>query len=122
MKVERKGEGVHYESLRVNEKAAPAEFKASYRPIGPVYHAVPGTLDHWLTERYCLYGALNPERVVYGEIHHAPWPLQPAEVELRANTMAQPIGIELPDMKPICHFARYQEVVAWPIVPIERMK
>jgi hypothetical protein len=32
--------------------------------------------------------------------------------------MMQPIGIELPDSKPLSHFARYQEVVAWPIVPI----
>jgi uncharacterized protein len=122
MAVEPKGEAVQYESMRGHDKAAPAEFIGSYKPTGPIYHAVPGTLDHWLTERYCLYGALKPERIVYGEIHHPPWPLQPAEVELRANTMIQALGIELPDNKPICHFARYQEVVAWPIVPIERMK
>lgn len=122
MKVELRDEAVHYESLRVHEKAPPAEFRASYRPTGPAYHPAAGTLDHWLTERYCLYGALEPDRVVYGEIHHPPWPLQPAEVELRANTMARPLGIELPDTKPLCHFARYQEVVAWPIVPIEQMK
>jgi uncharacterized protein YqjF (DUF2071 family) len=122
MKVEPKGNAVDYESVRVHEKAAPAEFKASYRPTGPVYHAVADTFDHWLTERYCLYGAVKPDRVVYGEIHHPPWPLQEAEVELRANTMTQPIGIKLPDTKPICHFARYQEVVAWPIVPIKRVK
>ena len=122
MAVERKGETVHYESVRVHDKSAPAEFIGSYQPTGPVYQALPGTLDHWLTERYCLYGALKPERIVYGEIHHAPWPLQPAEVELRANTMIQPLGIERPGTEPICHFARYQQVVAWPIVPIERMK
>ena len=122
MKVEVKGEVVDYESVRVHRKAPAAELKVSYRPTGPAYHAVPGTFDHWLTERYCLYGAVKPDRVVYGEIHHPPWPLQPAEAELHANTMAQPLGIELPDTNPICHFARYQEVVAWPIVPIERMK
>jgi hypothetical protein len=43
-------------------------------------------------------------------------------VELRTNTMTHAVGIELPDTKPICHFARHQEVVAWPIVPIEHMK
>jgi hypothetical protein len=57
---------------------------------------------------------------VYGEIHHPQWRLQPAEVDVRANTMTQPFGLELLDSKPISHFARYQEVVAWPIVPIER--
>ena len=113
---------VHYESLRVHKKIPPAEFIACYRPTGAVYHAIPGSLDHWLTERYCLYGALNPGKVVYGEIHHSQWPLQPAEVELRRNTMTQPLGLVLPETEPICHFARYQEVVAWPIVAIERMK
>jgi uncharacterized protein len=113
-------DAVHYRSVRVDKNAAPAEFSASYRPTAAVYHAAPGTLDHWLTERYCLYAGRNPDQIVYGEIHHAPWALQPAEVQLRVNTMTQPIGIELPDTKPISHFARYQEVVAWPIVPIDR--
>ena len=122
MALEGKAEVVHYKSVRVHDKATPAEFIGSYQPSGPVYHALGGTLDHWLTERYCLYGALKPERIVYGEIHHPPWRLQAAEMELHANTMVKPLGIQIPDTKPICHFARYQEVVAWPIVPIERMK
>jgi uncharacterized protein YqjF (DUF2071 family) len=79
-------------------------------------------LDYWLTERYALYAALEPQRIVYGEIHHLPWPLQPAEVEIRRNTMTVPLGVDVFETKPICHFARYQEVVAWPIVPIERMQ
>ena len=121
MKVELEGNTVHYQSVRVHKSAAPAEFNASYRPTTPIYHAAPGTLDHWLTERYCLYAAKKPDQVVYGEIQHPQWPLQPAEVELRVNMMTQQIGIELPNTKPICHFARYQEVVAWPIVPLDRM-
>jgi uncharacterized protein YqjF (DUF2071 family) len=110
---------VHYQSLREHNKPAPIEFNASYKPTAPEYHAAPGSLDHWLTERYCLYGARKPGHVVYGEIHHPQWRLQPAEVEVRANSMTQPIGLQLPDSKPISHFARYQEVVAWPIVPLE---
>jgi hypothetical protein len=34
--------------------------------------------------------------------------------------MLQASGIELSNSKPLCHFSRLQEVVAWPIVPIER--
>jgi uncharacterized protein YqjF (DUF2071 family) len=122
MTMELAGETVHYKSVRVHTGAAPAEFSASYHPTGPVYRAASGTLDHWLTERYCLYAAIKPDQIVYGEIHHPQWPLQSADVELRTNTMTHAVGIELPDTKPICHFARHQEVVAWPIVPIEHMK
>ena len=120
MTVQLDGDAVHYQSVRVHKRAVSAEFNASYKPTAPAYHSTPGTLDHWLTERYCLYGARKPGDVVYGEIHHPPWELQPAEVELRANTMTQPIGLQLPASKPISHFARYQEVVAWPIVPIDQ--
>jgi len=109
---------IHYKSIRLRKKGAPAEFDASYRPTAAVYQSVSGTLDHWLTERYCLFAARRAQRPVYGEIHHAPWRLQPAEVELRKNTMMQSIGVKLTDSKPITHFARYQEVVAWPVVPI----
>lgn len=120
MAVELDGEAVHYRSARIDKRAAPAEFSALYKPTAAAYHAAPGSLDHWLTERYCLYATGKAGRVVYGDIHHPPWSLQPAEVELRINTMTQPIGIELPDTKPLAHFARYQEVVAWPIVPIAK--
>ena len=121
MTVETQTDVVKYQSVRTHKNAAPAEFIGTYSPTSEVYHAVPGALDHWLTERYALY-AVEPHRIVYGEIHHLPWPLQRAEVEIYKNTMTGPLGLNLPVTKPLCHFARYQEVVAWPIVPIERMQ
>jgi uncharacterized protein YqjF (DUF2071 family) len=121
MKVGFMGDAVCYDSVRTHKKAARAEFSANYGPTGTVYHAAAGTLDHWLTERYCLFAAANPNRIVYGEIHHPPWALQPAKVSLDVNTMTQSLGIELPEEKPIAHFARRQEVVAWPIVALERI-
>jgi hypothetical protein len=114
------GEGtVAYRSLRIHHKAPPAEFDASYGPTGPVYYSAPESLDRWLTARYCLY-ATRGQRVVYGEIDHPPWPLQPAELELRVNTMTHPLAIVLPSMKPLLHFARRLDVVAWPIVPLQK--
>ena len=112
---------IRYDSVRTHKYSSRAEFRADYRPIGAVYRATAGTLDHWLTERYCLFAALNSDRVVFGEIHHPQWALQPAEVNLDVNTMTQSTGIALPEQKPLAHFARLQEVVAWPIVPLERM-
>jgi hypothetical protein len=122
MKVKLQGDRVHYTSIRTHKRAAPAYFSASYQSTGPIYRAAPGTMDHWLTERYCLYSALTPDCVVYGEIHHPQWQLQPATVELRGNTMAEAVGITLSKDHAVCHFSRYQEVVAWPIVPLEHAK
>src|SRR3954465_15281844 len=47
---------VSYASRRVGEEApSPAAFRAGYRPIGQPFQAKRGSLEHWLTERYCLY-------------------------------------------------------------------
>ncbi len=114
--VEHAGETINYHSTRIHRGMAQAEFNASYRPIGPAYHAAPGTLDHWFTERYCLYASDRRGLVGYGDIHHVRWPLQPAEAEVRANTMAEAAGISLPPTEPVLHFARQLSVVAWSIV------
>jgi uncharacterized protein len=49
------------------------------------------------------------------DIHHAPWPLQPAHAELRENTMTAPYGIRLPAVKPLLHYAARQDVAVWPL-------
>jgi uncharacterized protein len=110
---------LHYHSVRVDKKSAGAEFRASYKPAGTVYRSAPETLDRWLTDRYCLYTVDRRGRLGYAEIHHEPWPLQPAEVELGVNTMTEPLGIELPEVSPVAHFARQLEVVAWGVEPVE---
>jgi uncharacterized protein YqjF (DUF2071 family) len=120
MTLRRAGEWRHYRSYRTHRAAPPAEFQARYQPCGPVLRAQPGSLEHWLTERYCLYTVGRRGEVYCGEIHHAPWPLQPAEAEIEANTMASPHGLALPDTAPLLHFAQRLETLEWPIARIGR--
>jgi uncharacterized protein YqjF (DUF2071 family) len=105
-------EAVSYQSQRTHRDAPPTSFAAAYRPTGPAYLASPGTLDHWLTERYCLYAANRRGQIWRGEIDHRQWPLQPTEVEIAHNSMAAPLGANLSGA-PLCHFARRLDVVAW---------
>ena len=101
---------VHYRSRRPGWHA---DFEARYHPIGPAYNAVAGSLDHFLTERYCLY-ALDRQRRPYRlEIDHPPWSLQPADADITRNTMASAAGIMLPPREPVLHFARRQDMVGW---------
>ena len=104
---------IYYHSRRTHAKARPAEFSARYRPVGEVFRSEPGTLDYWLTERYCLYAVDSAQRIYRGEIHHHPWPLQPAEAEVDRNTMAEAAGIELAAQPPRLAFARRLDVVVW---------
>jgi len=105
---------IQYQSQRTHRGAPPAILHARYRPIGAPSHAVPGTLEHFLTERYCLYTADAHGRLIRGEIQHAPWPLQSAEAEIAENSMAQAAGIVLPAAEPLLYFAERQDVIVWP--------
>lgn len=106
-------EEVQYTSVRTHHGAPPAGFAARYRPTGPAGRAASGTIDRWLTERYCLYAGDWSGHVWRGEIHHRPWPLQPAEAEIECNTMTAPLRLALPATPPLLHFARRIDVVAW---------
>ncbi|MBK9071204.1 MAG: DUF2071 domain-containing protein [Myxococcales bacterium] len=109
------GEQINYRSTRTHRQAAPARFASTYRPTGAPYLANPGTLEHWLTERYSLYTVDERGQAYIGEIHHEPWPLQRAEAEIECNEMGLASGIMLPDRPPLLHFARHLDVVVWPL-------
>ena len=104
---------VVYRCRRVERRATGATFEARFAPSGPVLTATPGTLEHWLIERYCLYAVTRRGELRRAEIHHSPWPLQAAEVEIRTNTMTAGLGVELPPAAPLAHFAERLDVHVW---------
>jgi uncharacterized protein YqjF (DUF2071 family) len=95
----------HGDSFRAETDGA-GSFSARYRGVGAPDPAEPGTLEHFLTERYCLYAA---EGTMRAEIHHAPWPLQAADAEVEQSRIA-PVAL---DGEPIFHFADRLDVVIW---------
>jgi len=113
MEVATEAGSVRYASRRATSGGPRADFTASYRPTGPVYAATPGSLDYFLTERYCLYAVNDAFELRRLEIHHPPWPLQAADATIEVNTMAAAAGIRLPSMAPLLHFAKRQDMVAW---------
>jgi hypothetical protein len=48
-----------------------------------------------------------------GHIHHPPWPLQNAEVEIETCEMTRLVGIDLPPEPTLAHFAERIDVVGW---------
>jgi uncharacterized protein YqjF (DUF2071 family) len=114
MSSKRVGEIIDYHSLRTHRGVPAAEMHASYRPVAPVVYAQPDSLEHWLTERYCLYTVVG-QRVYRCDIHHQPWPLQVAEMDLMSNTMADAAGLHLSTDAPLFHYAQKLEVLIWPL-------
>lgn len=113
MKLEGRGKAMlQYRSKR-QHGPKPAEIRLSYGPASPPFQARPGSLQHFLSERYCLY-SYNRKRLYRGEIHHLPWELQEATVEVELNTMAQTAAIELPPTPDSAYFSRELKVLFWP--------
>ncbi|NYF88633.1 DUF2071 domain-containing protein [Tunturiibacter empetritectus] len=103
---------IDYRSKRLMSKQS-VRFEASYRGLGKVAGpSVDGTLEHFLTERYCLFTP-HGGRVLVGHIHHLPWPLKRAEAEIRVNELPAAHGIALSDRAPVLHFARELHVYIW---------
>lgn len=110
------GDRFAYRSIRSERRRGTGwgVFEGRYGPTSAVYRATPGTLEHFLTERYCLYAQGPDGGLRRTEVHHAPWPLQRAEADFHANTMLRPHGLEVEETAPaILHFARRIDVVVW---------
>jgi uncharacterized protein len=105
--VRRRDGELHYDCSRGGGKA----FSATYRADGDPFHAQPGSLEQFLTERYCLY-AEHEGRLYRAEIHHRPWQLQPAAVRIDLNTMPP---LKVTDDDPLVHVATRADVVIWPL-------
>ena len=90
-------------------------FDAKYRPTGSEYLAKFGSLEHWLTERYCLYCETTDGKLKRGHVHHQQWRLQPAELEVSANTLLKPFEIEDSEQAHCLHFSRRIDVIIWPL-------
>jgi len=110
MTVERRANAVEYRSVR--EPGGHPEFHGMYAPIGAPLTSAEGSLEYFLTERYCLYHVDRNGIPFCLEIHHPPWVLQPAEAELTKNTMAEASGLTITG-RPLLHFVKRQDAVAW---------
>jgi len=106
------GSEVTYTCRRISSPR-PAEFSARYGPASSTtFYAAPGTLDHFLVERYCLY-TVSGSKALRCHIHHKPWPLQQATYRLTTNSIAEAVGLRCDSSNIIAHYAAFLDVMAW---------
>jgi len=105
---------IRYGSNRTHRGEPAASFDATYGRDGETFEAEPGSLEHWLTARYCLYSVDRRGRVYRGEIAHPPWTLATATYTERTNTMGEPFGFRF-DGPPHLLYAEPLVVRAWRI-------
>lgn len=112
---------IRYQSKRTHRGEPWVEFDASYQASGEPFLAKSGTLEHWLTARYCLYSADRKGNLYRGEIDHPPWELLSANWNLRRNTMCDPCNVRL-DGEPHLMCAQPIAVRAWMATRCDRLR
>jgi hypothetical protein len=47
------------------------------------------------------------------DVHHEPWPLQPATAQWWRNTMLEPLSLNLLKPEPLLHYSDKLETIEW---------
>ena len=98
-------------------------FKARYRGLGPtkkLAESRAGSLEYFLTERYCLFTLDRDGELARASIHHVPWPLEQAEAEIERNDLAAAMGLKLPKSEPVLHYSRRMAIYVWQLERLHR--
>ena len=122
MSLEQEGETINYSSKRIDQRGSPAEFQAKWDIGESLAQSTPGSLEFFLTERYCLY-SFHRDRLFRSRISHQPWPLKKAELVSATlslaggyrSTMIQALGIPESVGEPLLHYAESIAVDIWPL-------
>jgi uncharacterized protein len=80
----------------------------------------PGSLEFYLTERYCLFTIDREGQPARASIHHVPWPLEEADAEIERNDLPAALGIRLPATPPILHYSRRMALYIWQLERLHR--
>jgi uncharacterized protein YqjF (DUF2071 family) len=123
MSLEQTDKTIRYSSSREDRRGAAAEFQAIWT-IGEALgetnadwmSALAGSLEFFLTERYCLDTESNG-KLYRARIHHRSWPLQTAELISLNSTMIESHGLPTPGGDPLLHYCEKLSVEIWPLLP-----
>jgi uncharacterized protein YqjF (DUF2071 family) len=118
MSLDQTGNTIQYSSSRKDPRGAPAELNTTWSIGGPLPTSSPGSIEFFLTERYCLYSEHNGE-IYRSQIHHRPWPLQAATLTSLSSSMIECHGLPTPKDDPLLHYAEELRVDIWPLKRVE---
>jgi uncharacterized protein len=108
---------IDFDAHRDDEKGnKPANGRIRYSPMdGIVSAASPGTIEHFLLERYILYATDGDHQLYRARVHHQSYPMQRADLLECDETLVWAAGIRRPHDSPIKHYAREVNVKVYPL-------
>lgn len=125
MRIEQRRDREFWFASRRRMARQPVMFAARYRGLGPTRKLVesrPGSLEYFLTERYCLFTRDRDGNAMRANIHHVPWPLEEAEADIERNDLPASFGIRLPNVPPVLHYSRRLAVYVWQLEPVRAVR
>jgi uncharacterized protein len=121
MSLGQSGDAIEYHSTRMDKRGAAARLAAVWRIGDPLKETQPGSLEFFLTERYCLY-SFHRRQLYRSRIFHEPWSLRRATLDSYESTMIESLGIETPSSEPLLHYAESIGVNIWPLWKVGRRR
>ncbi|PLR78979.1 DUF2071 domain-containing protein [Bacillus sp. V3-13] len=106
--------GFKFRNKRIVSKEKTEKFSAIIQQTEALYYSQEGSLDHWLTERYCAWTSIG-SKLCRVDIHHLKWRLSRAKAEIKANTMASFLPSWRFDTEPLVHYSPSKEAYFWPL-------
>jgi hypothetical protein len=103
-----------YAGVRQWPGPLPVSYTIRATPCGQSRLATPGTLEHFLIERYILYAAGN-NRLFQGRVYHTPYSVQSAILHSLDENLLSTWYLERPDSPPLTHFSKGVDVEVFPI-------
>jgi uncharacterized protein YqjF (DUF2071 family) len=101
-----KGDEQRFESSRLDvRKAKRASINAAWRSTGALIEAPHGSREHFLTQRFFRYSPAMAGRLWKRQLHHAPWPLFPAELRTLEQTIDEAQGLPFLSKRPLVHWS-----------------
>ena len=99
---------IEFDSRRTDDRGTkPANAHLRYRAMeGPAQPATPGTIEHFLVERYILYSQDDARQLYRARVHHQPYPVQRAQVLALDETLIWATGIKRAEGVRMAHYAR----------------
>ena len=105
--------GVRFESQRRGLSLGEEAFSGTFSGSGDIYYAEKGSLEYFLTERYCFYAEIRGVGVVRSDVAHKPWPIRKGLAQIEVNSMVGRYGVEANRTPDLVHSTPGVQVLGW---------